>query len=105
MFRMRVSLPSSRHGRDSTRSGTSCRHARGYKAANLPGRQRGPRKSHGANARHSNFERNRMAPVSILLNILWIVFGGLWMAAAWVIAAFILGVTIYRPPWAGAPPH
>ena len=74
-------------------SGMSCRHARGYKAANLPGRQRGPRKSH---------ERNRMAPVSILLNILWIVFGGLWMAAAWVIAAFIMAITIIGLPWAGA---
>ena len=43
-------IPSSPHGRDSTRSGMPCRHARGYKAASLPGRQRGPRKSHGANA-------------------------------------------------------
>src|SRR5258708_35257553 len=102
MLRMRVSLPSSRHGRDSTRSGISCRHARGYKAANLPGRQRGPRKSHGANAGHSNSERNRMAPVSVLLNILWIVFGGLWMAAAWVIAAFIMAITIIGLPWARA---
>src|SRR5258708_17048726 len=102
MLRMRVSLPSSRHGRDSTRSGISCRRARGYKAANLPGRQRGPGKSHGANAGHSNSERNRMAPVSVLLNILWIVFGGLWMAAAWVIAAFIMAITIIGLPWARA---
>src|SRR6266436_2187533 len=65
-------------------------------------RKRGPRKSHGANARHSNSERNRMAPVSILLNILWIVFGGLWMAAAWVIAAFIMAITIIGLPWARA---
>src|SRR6202165_3647837 len=43
-----------------------------------------------------------MAPVSILLNILWIVFGGLWMAAAWVIAAFIMAITIIGLPWARA---
>ena len=27
-----------------------------------------------------------MPAVSLLLNILWILFGGLWMAAAWVVA-------------------
>jgi len=31
-----------------------------------------------------------MPPVSILLNILWIVFGGLWMAFGWVVAAIIM---------------
>src|ERR1700737_556732 len=35
--------------------------------------------------------RHLMPPVSILLNILWIVFGGLWMAAGWVLAAIITG--------------
>src|ERR687896_465257 len=28
-----------------------------------------------------------MSPVTLLLNVLWVVFGGLWMAVAWVIAA------------------
>jgi uncharacterized membrane protein YccF (DUF307 family) len=28
-----------------------------------------------------------MSVISILLNLLWIVFGGLWMALGWVIAA------------------
>jgi uncharacterized membrane protein YccF (DUF307 family) len=41
-----------------------------------------------------------MSPVSFLLNILWIVFGGLWMAIAWVIAAFIMAITIIGLPWA-----
>ena len=27
-----------------------------------------------------------MSTLSVLLNLLWIIFGGLWMAAAWVIA-------------------
>jgi uncharacterized membrane protein YccF (DUF307 family) len=49
-----------------------------------------------------SFRRNGMAPVSILLNILWIVFGGLWMAAAWVIAAIIMAITIIGLPWARA---
>src|SRR5258707_13535956 len=43
-----------------------------------------------------------MPPVSILLNVFWIVFGGLWMAAAWVIAAFIMAITIIGLPWARA---
>jgi len=36
-----------------------------------------------------------MGPVSLLLNILWIVFGGLWMALAWVIAGVIMAITIF----------
>jgi uncharacterized membrane protein YccF (DUF307 family) len=41
-----------------------------------------------------------MSPVSFVLNLLWIVFGGLWMAVAWVIAAFIMAITIVGLPWA-----
>ena len=43
-----------------------------------------------------------MAPVSILLNILWILIGGAWMAAAWLIAAVIMAITIVGLPWARA---
>src|SRR3978361_393348 len=43
-----------------------------------------------------------MAPVSILLNILWILIGGAWMAAAWLIAAVIMAITIIGIPWAKA---
>jgi uncharacterized membrane protein YccF (DUF307 family) len=43
-----------------------------------------------------------MSPVPLLLNILWIVFGGFWMAAGWVIAAFIMAITIIGLPWAWA---
>ena len=32
-----------------------------------------------------------MSPMSLLLNLLWIVFGGLWMAVGWVFAAVIIG--------------
>ncbi len=40
--------------------------------------------------------------MSLLLNVLWIVFGGLWMAAGWLLAAVIMLVTIIGIPWARA---
>ena len=43
-----------------------------------------------------------MSPVSLLLNLLWIVFGGLWMAIGWLVAAVIMAVTIIGIPWARA---
>ena len=41
-----------------------------------------------------------MPVVSVLLNILWLVFGGIWMAVAWLGAAIIMAVTIIGLPWA-----
>ena len=43
-----------------------------------------------------------MPAVSLLLNMLWILFGGLWMAAGWMIAAVIMAITIIGLPWARA---
>jgi uncharacterized membrane protein YccF (DUF307 family) len=43
-----------------------------------------------------------MSFMSLLLNTLWIVFGGFYMAAAWLIAAFIMMSTIVGIPWARA---
>ena len=43
-----------------------------------------------------------MSPLSLLLNILWIVFGGLWMAVGWVIAAILMAITIIGLPWTRA---
>jgi uncharacterized membrane protein YccF (DUF307 family) len=43
-----------------------------------------------------------MSVFSLLLNILWIVFGGLWMAVGWVIAAVVMAVTIIGLPWTRA---
>ena len=40
--------------------------------------------------------------MSLFLNILWIVFGGLWMALAWLLAAVIMALTIIGIPWARA---
>ena len=43
-----------------------------------------------------------MSPLSLLLNIFWIVFGGLWMALAWVVAAVLMAITIVGLPWTRA---
>jgi uncharacterized membrane protein YccF (DUF307 family) len=43
-----------------------------------------------------------MSALSFLLNLLWIVFGGLEMALGWVIAAVIIAITIIGLPWARA---
>src|SRR5471032_3041096 len=43
-----------------------------------------------------------MSPLSLLLNILWIVSGGLWMAIGWVVAAIIMAITIIGLTWARA---
>jgi uncharacterized membrane protein YccF (DUF307 family) len=43
-----------------------------------------------------------MSLLSVLLNLLWITFGGLWMAGGWIIAAAIMAITIVGLPWARA---
>ena len=43
-----------------------------------------------------------MSPISLLLNVLWILFGGLEAAFLWVIAAVIMAITIIGLPWARA---
>ena len=43
-----------------------------------------------------------MSAFSFLLNLLWILFGGLWMAAGWVIAAILMAITIIGLPWTRA---
>jgi uncharacterized membrane protein YccF (DUF307 family) len=43
-----------------------------------------------------------MSATSLLLNVLWVVFGGLWMAAGRLIAAVIMAITIIGIPWARA---
>jgi uncharacterized membrane protein YccF (DUF307 family) len=43
-----------------------------------------------------------MSPMSLLLNLLWIIFGGLWMAVGWIVAAVIMAITIIGLPWARA---
>ncbi|MGA8970357.1 MAG: YccF domain-containing protein [Pseudolabrys sp.] len=43
-----------------------------------------------------------MSPLSFLLNVLWIVCGGLYMAIAWMIAAVVMAITIIGLPWTRA---
>ncbi len=43
-----------------------------------------------------------MSPVSLLLNLFWILCGGLWMAAGWLIAGVLMASTIVGIPWARA---
>ena len=43
-----------------------------------------------------------MSPIALLLNLLWIVFGGLEMAIGWLLAAVIMAITIIGIPWARA---
>ena len=40
--------------------------------------------------------------MALLLNVLWLVFGGVWMAAGWLVAAVIMAITIIGLPWARA---
>jgi uncharacterized membrane protein YccF (DUF307 family) len=43
-----------------------------------------------------------MSALSFLLNVLWIVCGGLYMAIAWMIAAVVMAITIIGLPWTRA---
>ena len=43
-----------------------------------------------------------MPLASFLLNLLWIVFGGLWMAIGWFVAAILMAITIIGLPWTRA---
>ncbi|MGH7045528.1 MAG: YccF domain-containing protein [Stellaceae bacterium] len=43
-----------------------------------------------------------MGFIQLLLNLLWIVTGGLWMAAAWLIAGIVMAITIIGLPWTRA---
>jgi uncharacterized membrane protein YccF (DUF307 family) len=40
-----------------------------------------------------------MSPLAVLLNLLWLVCGGLPAALAWLIAAALMAVTIIGLPW------
>jgi uncharacterized membrane protein YccF (DUF307 family) len=43
-----------------------------------------------------------MTPMALLLNLLWLLFGGVWMAVAWGVAAVVMAITIIGLPWARA---
>ena len=43
-----------------------------------------------------------MTALRLLLNIAWVIFGGVWMAAAWLVAGVVLAITVVGLPWARA---
>ncbi|HEX4192090.1 MAG TPA: YccF domain-containing protein [Stellaceae bacterium] len=43
-----------------------------------------------------------MSLLRLILNVLWIFTGGLWTAAAWILGAVIMAITIIGLPWARA---
>jgi uncharacterized membrane protein YccF (DUF307 family) len=43
-----------------------------------------------------------MSLLNVILNVLWILTGGIWMALGWLIAAAIMAITIIGLPWARA---
>ena len=43
-----------------------------------------------------------MPLIRLILNVLWIVTGGIWMAALWLLAAILMVITIIGIPWARA---
>jgi uncharacterized membrane protein YccF (DUF307 family) len=43
-----------------------------------------------------------MSPLNLVLNVLWIITGGVWMALGWLIATVIMAITIIGLPWARA---
>jgi uncharacterized membrane protein YccF (DUF307 family) len=40
--------------------------------------------------------------LNLILNVLWVLTGGIWMALAWLLAAVIMAITIIGLPWARA---
>jgi len=43
-----------------------------------------------------------MSLLRFLLNLAWVVTGGLWMAVGWVIAGLLMAITIIGLPWTRA---
>ena len=43
-----------------------------------------------------------MSLLNVILNVLWILTGGIWMTLGWLVAAVIMAITIVGLPWARA---
>lgn len=43
-----------------------------------------------------------MSLIRLILNVLWVVFGGWWMALGWLLAALLMAITIIGLPWTRA---
>src|SRR6266702_2438733 len=55
--------------------------------------------SAAADRRHASFQEGRM---SLILNILWFIFGGFLAGLAWVLAGIVMVITVIGIPWARA---
>ncbi len=51
---------------------------------------------------HPLANESEISPVSFVLNILWLVFGGAVSAIGWFVAAAVMAITIIGLPWARA---
>ena len=51
---------------------------------------------------HPLQDERGITPFSLILNILWLVFGGAIAALGWFVAAFVMVITIIGIPWARA---
>ena len=51
---------------------------------------------------HPLTDESEITPVSLFLNVLWLICGGVAAALGWFLAALILAVTIIGLPWARA---
>ncbi len=43
-----------------------------------------------------------MQPVNFLMNVLWLLLGGLWMGIGWYLAGVLMAITIIGIPWTRA---
>ena len=43
-----------------------------------------------------------MTPLTLILNVIWLICGGFWMALAWLLGAFLMFVTVIGIPFAFA---
>ena len=45
------------------------------------------------------YDQGPSSPLRLLLNILWLIFGGFFAGLAWLVAAVIMAITIIGLPW------
>ena len=48
------------------------------------------------------YDQGPSSPLRLLLNILWLIFGGFFAGLAWLVAGVIMAITIIGLPWARA---
>lgn len=46
-----------------------------------------------------HYDQGPSSPLRLLLNVLWLVFGGFFAGLAWLVAAAVMAITIIGLPW------